>query len=554
LDVIGDIIYFKGDGATPTHASINSTGLVLGSGINQFGHRLNVVGSSFLNGDVFVQQKLRANNAELQISANNTGANPLKLATNGDVETNGDIVFNDLNKELSIERINFSISGTYIRSWAFYSTNIMYQGANSFEFKDRNGATTFLSLNSTDLTINGGVEMNFGSTTRQMINLWSTVYGIGVQGNTQYFRTGDDFCWFKGGIHNDIRTNPGTGGSVQMILNSSGNLGIGTTAPAKKLEIQSTGNDHLRLQYSTGFFWDINRNTDGSKLYFTSENGTKYTIHPSSGDTWTAGMIETAGTQTGGGIYWSGDIFAAQAKMSIIGNYNLSIRNLYNSDIFMANMANGICETQYGLNSVKGSSGVYLYHRPDGAEPSIYPSTNNYGRIGTNTNRMYEVHSLYVYQNGSQVSSDDRLKHNEEGVVDALGTINKLELFKYDKTVEMLDADFNGDLGDIKHRKEAGFIAQDIQQIPELAFLVGGGGTATRTIKEESRNHETDEIIPAITEQVDLPYYVDYNSLFSISVQAIQELDAKCKAQQEQINNLIQIVNELREANTSTAS
>ncbi len=32
-------------------------------------------------------------------------------------------------------------------------------------------------------------ELSFGAQTRQMVNLWGTRYGIGVQGSTQYFRT-----------------------------------------------------------------------------------------------------------------------------------------------------------------------------------------------------------------------------------------------------------------------------------------------------------------------------------------------------------------------------
>lgn len=62
--------------------------------------------------------------------------------------------------------------------------------------------------------ING--TLSFGSTTRQMINLWGTQYGIGVQSNTQYFRSGFDFAWFTGGSHSDARRDPGTGGTRVM--------------------------------------------------------------------------------------------------------------------------------------------------------------------------------------------------------------------------------------------------------------------------------------------------------------------------------------------------
>jgi hypothetical protein len=66
-------------------------------------------------------------------------------------------------------------------------------------------------------------QLSFGSQTRQMINLWGSQYGIGVQGSTTYFRSNTNFCWFKGGTHNDERDNPG-GGTRLMALNEAGDL------------------------------------------------------------------------------------------------------------------------------------------------------------------------------------------------------------------------------------------------------------------------------------------------------------------------------------------
>jgi hypothetical protein len=80
-------------------------------------------------------------------------------------------------------------------------------------------------------------NLSFGSATRQMLNLWGSVYGIGVQGFTEYFRSDGGFAWFRGGSHNDATNNPGAGGSVLMVLDSSGNLGIGATNPAAKLDV-----------------------------------------------------------------------------------------------------------------------------------------------------------------------------------------------------------------------------------------------------------------------------------------------------------------------------
>lgn len=64
----------------------------------------------------------------------------------------------------------------------------------------------------------------FGSNTRQMLNLWSTSYGIGVQNFTFYSRSDGGFAWFNKGIHTNAVENAGTGGTLLMRLSSTGDL------------------------------------------------------------------------------------------------------------------------------------------------------------------------------------------------------------------------------------------------------------------------------------------------------------------------------------------
>ena len=64
----------------------------------------------------------------------------------------------------------------------------------------------------------------FGTTTRQMLNLWDDQYGIGVQSSTHYSRTASSgsFSWFRGGVHSNNANSPGSGGVEMMRLNSGG--------------------------------------------------------------------------------------------------------------------------------------------------------------------------------------------------------------------------------------------------------------------------------------------------------------------------------------------
>ena len=112
--------------------------------------------------------------------------------------------------------------------------------------------------------------------------------------------------------------------------------------------------------------------------------------------------------------------------------------------------------------------------------------------------------------------SDDRLKHNEEDIPDALGDIKKLAVRKYLKSGEMyeanhtLDVDAEGNYTGLNAwdsvKSEIGVIAQELEQIPELAWTVDGRDASVAKS-------------------------VDYNSLFALNIQATQELAALVQTQ-----------------------
>ena len=179
------------------------------------------------------------------------------------------------------------------------------------------------------------------------------------------------------------------------------------------------------------------------------------------------------------------------------------------------------------IRTAYGTTGVHIIgSNNNNAYPTFYPSAPYYGYVGTSGNRFWAVYTQNIFVDGVQQHSDDRLKHNEEDVPDALSIINKLKLQLYDKTEEMLDANFNGDLGDIPNHKEFGFIAQEVSKISELDFLVSGGGTAMREVDN-------------ISVEVEVPFSLNYQGINNIAIQAIQELHALVKAQQKQIDELI---------------
>jgi hypothetical protein len=97
-----------------------------------------------------------------------------------------------------------------------------------------------------------GPGIEFGATTRQMLNLWGPpggpgLYGIGVQSSTQYFRSdlGGNFAWFTGGGHSNTLGDPGPSGQRPMFLNGNGQLELAnnhaTASPRLRLSFGGTG-------------------------------------------------------------------------------------------------------------------------------------------------------------------------------------------------------------------------------------------------------------------------------------------------------------------------
>lgn len=98
--------------------------------------------------------------------------------------------------------------------------------------------------------------LSFGATTRQMLNLWGTDYGVGVQANSTYFRSGGDFMWFRRGQHSDAQGDAGAGGERLMRLTAEGRLGLGVNAPAHPIEVQASA-AVARLTTTNGTFGSV---------------------------------------------------------------------------------------------------------------------------------------------------------------------------------------------------------------------------------------------------------------------------------------------------------
>tara|TARA_B100000482_G_C12539459_1_gene271669 strand:- start:435 stop:953 length:519 start_codon:yes stop_codon:yes gene_type:complete len=106
-------------------------------------------------------------------------------------------------------------------------------------------------------------------------------------------------------------------------------------------------------------------------------------------------------------------------------------------------------------------------------------------------------------------SSDDRLKHNEESIINPLSIIRQLKPYKYQKTKELKTADFSGVL-DIPYKNSVGFIAQEVLAINDISFCVGGGDYTDESGNLIAKAHN-----------------LNYNNIFTYGIAGIKELDTK---------------------------
>ena len=143
---------------------------------------------------------------------------------------------------------------------------------------------------------------------------------------------------------------------------------------------------------------------------------------------------------------------------------------------------------------------------------------NNAGRdLGSSSRRW---RNIYAWNSVIQ-TSDDRHKINERPIDNALGLLQQLNLYEYEKVKTMNGTDVT--------ETERGVLAQDVLNT-ELAYAVSGGGTEEVTHRDDDEN--------VTKETVDVAYSVRYNDIFVTALQAIKDLSTQVDDLQSRLTAL----------------
>ena len=187
--------------------------------------------------------------------------------------------------------------------------------------------------------------------------------------------------------------------------------------------------------------------------------------------------------------------FNVLTVQKLIATTDISTANIYTQDL----SANDICANNLTAEKI--------------VCPLVEGDISFIGNVGISGGLTVSGDSWVedIYYTGGSHTSDDRLKHNEQTIENALAVIRQLDPQVYQKTRNLKAADFSGVLTE-DYIIEAGLIAQDVLKVDDLSFSVNVGS--------ETR-----------------PYYLSYNNIFVYGLAALKELDAIVQLQNSSTTN-----------------
>ena len=263
----------------------------------------------------------------------------------------------------------------------------------------------------------------------------------------------------------------------RMRITDDGKVGIGTTSPSQLFHIHNpnAATSYLQLTHSTSG----TASSSGAQLFLSGADTFLQNTN-TSGDIRfrTAGYNDRMiinhlgyvgiGTDPGTALDVNGVIKSRFTHTSTTeGPY-------YDSGFYTHYILGG--STQNGTNTLRvgtyNNNKVAITHN---YERSLTGQSNYLGgidfeRSGAESGLM-RVRGGFVNANGSSYTvSDDRIKHNEKIITNGISIVKQMVPKTYDMTDDMYDASYNGPLN--KYKPSAGYIAQDIQAIPDLSFCV----------------------------------------------------------------------------------
>lgn len=288
-----------------------------------------------------------------------------------------------------------------------------------------------------------------------------------------------------------------TSNTERIRFDTSGNVGIGTTSPTRKLEVNG------RILAKTSLLIGDSTDTASDRLISALDSdmsGSRYI---------TFGQSNTTGNQAELSFYYDGDNSSSN-RFSLGFHSSANILNIVRTgSVGIGTASPGrklhVYDSQNPQLKLQGTgtwdlaaeSGGFVFYHPYG---SVYYKINN--------------------DNSISVNSDDRLKVNEQYITNAVDTIMKLKPQTFNMVID----------GTPLERKTPGLIAQDVYyDCPELRFLVDVPPDAVPGDKPSTPDDPTQD--PDYSNWGSTYAGINYSGFLAYLIKAVQE-------QQTTINEL----------------
>jgi hypothetical protein len=293
-----------------------------------------------------------------------------------------------------------------------------------------------------------------------------------------------------------------TAGTERMRINSAGNVGIGTSSPASKLEVKGTGFVASSISGDS---------TSETQLRFLTNTGARVSQQANQALIFDTNATERMRIDSAGNVGIGATSPDGKLMVVTTGAYNGSVASRTAIQLDNTNVTGGFTNSRIQWTWGGVGTGIKGY-----IEGGTYG--DDYLGFGFNTTERMRITSAgdvgigvasptvkldvagSILASGNVTAySDIRVKDNVESIEGAIGKLNQIRGVTYTRT----------DLDD-KHRRFAGVIAQEIEQVlPEAVFDNG-------KVKA-----------------------VDYNATIALLIEAVKE-------QQGQINELKLTIEQLK--------
>ena len=280
-----------------------------------------------------------------------------------------------------------------------------------------------------------------------------------------------------------LSLNFGTNNQLRMTIDPNGNVGIGTTSPARKLEVHDTNATVLALNSTNSSGTTLRIQNSGTDKMFLGLAGDFITGQSANV---TDSAIRASGAllfATGGGsermrINSSGDVHIARTDTLALGANNVTGINLLASGRILAS-SNG-SQSEFGR---QGSNGEVIRFACQG--------TGNVGSIDVTTSST-----------SYNTSSDYRLKENITAISDGITRLKTLKPSRFNFKID-------------KDKTVDGFLAHEVTAVPEAIT-----GTKDEVATEDNE-------LAGVKKGDPIYQKIDQSKLIPLLVAAVQELIGK---------------------------